>query len=210
MKNLIRLLGVFALATAAFAQTNVSVPTGTPLKARLQTTLNTYSTKRGDAFTARVSEPVTLNGAVAIPEGSVIQGRVTRVSEPRRIQGRPTIGIAPETVTFPTGEKYQLDASLIDTDRGRGTDVDDEGRFKGAGHERGDTKELAVGVGGGMALGGVIGGGPGVLIGGAVGATAATAHWLSQHNSAILPSGTQLILELNRPLSLGAAMVAGQ
>jgi hypothetical protein len=70
-------------------------------------------------------------------------------------------------------------------------------------------KEVAIGTGGGMLAGGLIGGAPGVLIGGAVGATATTAHWLSRRNSAMLPAGTQLILELNRPMDLGTT-AAGQ
>jgi hypothetical protein len=209
MKKLATFLGVLVLTTVGFAQTNLALPTGTAVKARLQTTLTSFSSKRGDAFTARVSEPVMIKGAIVIPEGATIQGRVTKVSEPRRITGKPTIGIVPETVVLPSGERYAFDATLVDTDRGRGTDVDDEGRFKGAGHDSHDVKEVAIGTGGGMLAGGLIGGAPGVLIGGAVGATATTAHWLSRRNSAMLPAGTQLILELNRPMDLGTT-AAGQ
>jgi hypothetical protein len=209
MKRLAVFLAVLMFSGTVFAQTNLALPTGTAVKARLQTTLTSFSSKRGDPFTARVMQAVMLNGTVIIPEGSTVQGRVSKVSEPRRIKGKPTIGIIPETIVMPGGERYALDATLVDTDRGRGTDVDEEGRFKGAGHESRDTKELAIGAGGGMLVGGLIGGGPGVLIGGAVGATATTAHWLSKRNSALLPAGTQLILELNRPMDLGTP-AAGQ
>jgi hypothetical protein len=209
MKRLATFLAVLMLTTAGFAQTNLALPAGTAVKARLQTTLTTFSSKRGDAFTARVSEPVTIKGAVVIPQGATIQGRVTKVSEPRRIMGKPTIGIVPETIVLPSGERYALDATLVDTDRGRGTDVDEEGRFKGAGHDSGDVKEVAIATGGGMLAGGLIGGGPGVLIGGGVGASATTAHWLSKRNSAMLPAGTQLILELHRPMDMGQP-AAGQ
>jgi len=51
----------------------------------------------------------------------------------------------------------------------------------------------------------LIGGPPGILIGGAVGAGATTTHWLTQHRSATLPAGTQLTLELNRPLTMTTA-----
>jgi hypothetical protein len=62
-----------------------------------------------------------------------------------------------------------------------------------------------------MLVGGLIGGGPGLLIGGAIAGTATTVHWLSKHRSAILPSGTELTLELNRPLVLTSTPVgAGQ
>jgi hypothetical protein len=59
-----------------------------------------------------------------------------------------------------------------------------------------------------MLIGGLIGGGPGILIGGAVGATSTTVHWLAKHRSATLPAGTQLTLELNRPLTMAPAVAA--
>ncbi|PYX51572.1 MAG: hypothetical protein DMG79_02750 [Acidobacteria bacterium] len=149
-----------------------------------------------------------MNGATLIPVGATIEGRVTKISEPRRISGKPTIGILPEAVIMPSGERYFLDATLVDTNI-QGADVNQEGQFKGMGHDRRDTLETGGGTAGGMLIGGLIGGGPGVLIGGAVGATSTTVHWLSKHRSATLPAGTQLTLELNRPLTMGTAVTSG-
>src|SRR6266496_3944550 len=202
------LLPCALLATMLAAQTNAPVPAGTALMVRLDTTLATFSNKAGDPFHGSVTQPITLNGNIVIPAGATIEGRVTKVSEPRRISGRPTIGILPEAVILPTGERYFLDATLVDTNI-RGTDVSSEGQFKGAGHDRHDTLETGGGTAGGMLIGGLIGGGPGVLIGGAVGATSTTVHWLSKHRSATLPAGTELTLELNRPLTLGIAPASG-
>jgi hypothetical protein len=53
-----------------------------------------------------------------------------------------------------------------------------------------------------MLIGGLMGGPPGILIGGIVGAGGTSAHWLSKHRSATLMAGTQLTLELNRPLAM--------
>jgi hypothetical protein len=53
-----------------------------------------------------------------------------------------------------------------------------------------------------MLIGGLIGGPPGILIGGIVGAGSTGAHWLSKHRSATLMAGTELTLELNRPLAM--------
>jgi hypothetical protein len=33
-----------------------------------------------------------------------------------------------------------------------------------------------------------------------VGATATVTHWLAKHRSAVLPAGTELTMELSRPL----------
>ncbi|HXX00923.1 MAG TPA: hypothetical protein VEJ00_06890 [Candidatus Acidoferrales bacterium] len=191
------------LAATLAAQTNAPVPAGTALMVRLDTTLATFSNRAGDPFQGRVTQAVVVNGVTVIPAGATVEGRVTKVSEPRRISGKPTIGILPEAVILPTGERYYLDATLVDTNI-RGTDVNDEGQFKGSGHDRRDEIETGGGTAGGMLIGGLAGGPVGVLVGGIVGAGATTGHWLAKHRSATLPAGTQLTLELNRPLTMTA------
>lgn len=197
------LLPCTLLAANLVAQTNPPVPAGTALIVRLDTTLATFSNRAGDPFRAIIKQPVVVNGQTLIPAGATVEGRVTKVSEPRRISGRPTIGILPEAVIFPTGERYYLDASLTDTSL-RGTSVNQEGQFKGSTHDRRDTIEEGGGTAGGMLIGGLIGGPAGMLIGGAVAAGGTGVHWLSKHRSAILPAGTELTLELNRPMMMNA------
>jgi hypothetical protein len=205
MKKLSVLSGVLLLATVAIAQTNLSLPAGTALNVKLETTLATFTSKTGDAFSGRITQPVVMDGKIVIPVGATVLGRVSRVSEPRRIAGKPTIGILPETVVLPNGERYALNATLVDTNRRSGTDVNEEGQFKGAGHSTKDLMEVGAGTGGGMLIGGLAGGGKGVLIGGAIGATATISHWLSKRRTAMLPPGTELVMELNRPMTLSAA-----
>jgi hypothetical protein len=192
------------LATVLAAQTNTPVPAGTALMVRLDTTLATFSNKAGDPFRGSISQPVVINGQTVIPAGATVEGRVTKVSEPRRISGKPTIGILPEAVIMPNGERYYLDATLTDTSI-KGTDVSSEGQFKGSAHDRRDTLEQGGGTAGGMLIGGLAGGPAGVLVGGLIGAGATTGHWLAKHRSATLPAGTELTLELNRPLSMNAS-----
>jgi hypothetical protein len=205
MKKWMVLPSILLLAGALAAQSNVSVPAGAALMVKLETTLATFSNKAGDPFRGTTTQPVIVQGNTMIPAGSVVEGRVTKVSEPRRIAGKPTIGILPEAVILPGGQRLFLDATLVDTNLGRGSDVNDEGQFKGSGHDRKDQLEVGGGAAGGMLIGGLIGGGPGLLVGGAVAGTATTVHWLSKHRSAILPAGTELTLELNRPLAVNGA-----
>ena len=204
MKKLV-LLSVVLLVVSAVAQNNISLPAGTSMKVKLENALTTFSSKSGDPFSARVTEAVMLGGKPVIPVGATVQGRVTKTSEPRRIAGKPTIAILPETVVLPNGERYMLNAALVDTSVRNGTDVNNEGQFKGKGHDGKDMTEIGMGTGGGMLVGGLIGGGKGVLIGGGVGATATVAHWLSKRSSTMLPAGTELVMELSRPLAMTAA-----
>lgn len=196
------------LATIVAAQNNAPVPAGTALMVRLETTLATFSNRVGDPFRGSITQPVVIDGKTVIPAGAAVEGRVTKLSEPRRISGKPTIGILPEAVILPTGERYYLDATLTDTNI-PGSDVNNEGQFKGSGHDRRDTIEQGGGTAGGMLIGGLVGGPAGMLIGGAIGAGSATGHWLTKHRSATLPAGTQLTLELNRPLTMAAAAPNG-
>lgn len=205
MKKSLTLIAILLMAATAWAQSNLSLPAGTALKVKLERNLTTFTSKAGDPFSARVTEPVQLEGKTVIPIGTTVEGRVTRVSEPRRITGKPTIAIFPETVVLPNGQRLMLNASLVDTSLRNGTDVNDEGQFKGAGHDGKDLTEIGMGTGGGMLVGGLAGGGKGVLIGGAVGATATVAHWLGKHRSAMIPAGTELTMELTRPLVMSAA-----
>jgi len=200
MKKLAILSSLLLLAATMAAQSGAPVPAGTVLMVRLETTLATFSNRPGDPFRGSINQPVIVHGQTLIPAGTVVEGRVTKVSEPRRISGRPTIGILPEAVIFPNGQRYYLDATLTDTNI-PGSDVNDEGQFKGSGHDRRDTLETGGGVAGGMLIGGLVGGPPGILVGGLIGAGSGTGFWLAQHRSAILPAGTELTLELNRPLA---------
>jgi hypothetical protein len=202
---------ILLLAAISAAQSASPVPAGTALMVKLETTLATFSNRPGDPFRGSLTQPVAINGRIIIPAGAVIEGRVTKVSEPRRISGKPTIGILPEALILPNGERLFLDATLVDTNLGRGTDVDREGQFKGSGHDRRDQFETGGGTAGGMVIGGLVGGPVGVLVGGVVGASSSGVYWLSKHRSATLPAGTELTLELNRPLQMTTAVAsAGQ
>lgn len=204
MKKVLVMMSTVLLSAAMVAQSNISLPAGTALKVKLETNLTTYSSKQGDPFSGRVTEAVQLNGKTVVPVGATVQGRVTRVSEPRRIAGKPTIGIFPETLIMPNGERFMLNATLVDTNLRNGTDVNSEGQFKGKGHNGQDLTEIGMATGGGMLIGGLADGGKGLLIGGAIGATATVAHWLGKKNSATLPAGTEMVMELSRPMEMSA------
>ena len=202
MKKLALLLCLILAPSLIAAETAPTLPTGTPVKIRLQNTVATFMNKVGDPFYGRIVQPVSDldTGRVLIPAGSTVQGHVTTIKEPRRIAGKPTIGLHPDFVTLPTGEKLPFSAVLVDTNLGHGTDVNEEGQFKGEGRDRHDNIETAAGGGAGFLVGVLAGGATGGFIGAGIGAGATGVHWLVERRGATLPAGTELQMELSRPL----------
>jgi hypothetical protein len=206
MKRLFAAGIVVALfAGLALAQESLSLPAGTSVKMKLETPISTKTSKVGDTFAGRVTEPVLLDGKTVIPVGAAITGQVIKLTEPRRIKGKPTIELRPDSLTMPDGEKYQFTATVVDTDPSTQTSVNDEGQIKGKGRDGKDVRNIAIGTGAGVGVGAIAAGGKGALIGGAIGAGVTVAHWLSKHKSAELPAGSEIVMELNRAMSLSSA-----
>ena len=198
------ILAAMLLGTMVAAQT-LSLPAGTGVKMKLETPISTRTTKVGDSFAGRVTEPVMVENKVVVPVGAAIEGHVGRISEPRRIKGVPEIDLRPDLLTMPNGAKYNISAVVVDTDKGSGTRVTDEGKIKGAGATSGDKKEIAVGTGAGLGVGALAGGGKGAVIGAAVGASVTVAHWMTKRHSAELPAGSEITMELSRPMAMSGA-----
>jgi hypothetical protein len=202
-RNVVILAMLVLTASLALAD-DLALPAGTGVKMKLETPLSTATTKTGDAFSGRVTEPVTLNGKEVIPVGATIQGHVVRVTQPRRVKGVPTISILPDLILMPSGERYEMTASVVDTDKESKTRVNDEGEIKGRGHDNRDLLVGGVGVGAGIGVGAAAGGAEGALIGAAIGGGAGAVHWLWRKHTAELPAGTVITMELNRPMQLNA------
>lgn len=181
------------------------LPVGTAVIMNLETPLSSTYNLAGDRFTGRVSQPVLLEGRTIIPAGAALEGRVVRVNQPRRIRGNASIKLRPEAVILPNGERYAVSAVVVDTSARPETDVSDEGEIKGRGFDNGDLRILGAGAGGGALLGAVAGGGGGALIGAAAGTAAGTVRWLARRRSVALPKGTEVVMELSRPLTLNSS-----
>ena len=180
------------------------LPAGTAVRLKLETPLSTSTSKPGDAFYGRVTQSVLLERKTVIPVGASVEGSVVRVSEPRRIKGRPTIELRPNLVVMPDGNRYQINAVVVDTDPSTKTQVTEEGQIKGEGMNKRDKMEIGAGAGAGLTLGAIAGGGKGAFVGAALGAGATVTHWLTKRKSADLPAGTEIVMELDRPVDLAA------
>ncbi len=198
-------------ATVRRPETNeFALPEGTPVYMKLETPISTRTNKPGDRFAGRVTQPVMLNQKTIIPVGAALEGRVIRADQERRIHGTPVIDLRPEMVTMPDGTRYTIVATIVDTGNPKDVTVDEEGGIHGKGRDGSDWKETGIATGAGAGVGALIThGAKGTLIGAGIGATASVVRWLAKTRDANLPAGTEIVMELSRPMALSSSS-AGQ
>jgi len=66
------------------AAQQMTIPEGTVIELRMETGLNSESSRVDDAFKASVLRSVSIDGRVALPEKSNVDGRVTMVQPAQR------------------------------------------------------------------------------------------------------------------------------
>jgi hypothetical protein len=186
------------------SENRLALPAGTTVWMKLESAISTTHNKAGDPFSGRVIAPVVVQGKTVIPVGASIAGHVIKISEMRRYRGRPLIDLHPESITMPNGERFDINAVVAATNSSTGTNVNDEGEIHGNGIDRGDKVEMAAGAGAGLTIGALASGAKGAFIGAAIGATATAVHWLSKTKTAELPAGSEVMIELGRPVMLSA------
>lgn len=187
------------------------VPAGLVISIDLRTAISTQVAKEGDFIEATVSQNVPLNGTGYLPPGSVISGQVTESKAGRRLSRSGSLSIAFNNLRLPSGASFPMQAHL----------VGNIGRYKDVnGVERGEGWKAKVGQlllrgGGGAGLGAALGTGLGAICGG--GSGAGTGAWagaafggglgamdmlLRKGRDVIIPSGTEMKLQMDQPLSL--------
>ncbi|MBI2819248.1 MAG: TrbI/VirB10 family protein [Acidobacteria bacterium] len=204
---------VLVMGVAVNAQV-VTLPAGTSLQVVLETYLNTKDSKSGDPFRSRLVMPVFVHEQEVLPIGGIVEGTVVRVQGPGRVAGKAEMQLRPEKITLPNGEVLPLSATITGGSAGENTKVDsEEGTIQGSGKTGMDVRGTAGGAATGAILGAVIADQSGASIGsgaaigaGAVVAVALLRQLFKRGNDAELPAGSEISLELNRPLSFNPTM----
>lgn len=187
------------------------VPAGLVIPIDLRTAISTQVAKEGDFIEATVSQNVPLNGTGYLPAGSVISGEVTESKAGRRLSRSGSLSIAFNNLRLPSGASFPMRAHLVGN-IGRYKDVNGVERGEGWKAKLG---QLALRGGGGAGLGAALGTGLGAICGG--GSGAGTGAWagaafggglgamdmlLRKGRDVIIPSGTEMKLQMDQPLSL--------
>jgi hypothetical protein len=141
------------------APISLTVPAGTELAIRINQHISVKTSRAGDHFSGEVVEPVMSNGALVIPRGTPVSGRVDEAHRRGHFKGRSILELRLTSMTLNRYE-YPLDThDNVRTKKGKGR--------RSAGFIGGMT-------GAGMLIGGIATGGVGLAIGGAAGAGAGT------------------------------------
>ncbi len=148
-----------ASVAPALGQRLVTVPVGTVVPLRMDTALNSNSSRVGDRFTATVSRSVLLDTRAVLPEGAKVEGHVTGISPGERGRGPGAIAVAFDRIVLPNGNAIPIDATLTTlSEEGRRRIEQDVRYQEGGGRTRRAVVFLGVGGGGGATIG-VAGGG---------------------------------------------------
>ncbi len=178
------------------------LPQGTVLKVRMDEEVSTSGSVEGRPFTARVSEDTLKDGKVIIPAGSTMKGRITQLVAGKRINGRASIHLRPDSITLPDGSMYMIHAVVIDSDPSGNNKVDSEGSIIDKGHAKRDAIVAGGVTAGSTAVGAAFAGAPGAVVGAGVGAGIATTHWLLEEHDATLAKNSLLVFQLTEPMQL--------
>lgn len=178
---------------------------GEKMRVRMEDTISSKTARVGDTFTTKTVEPVySSNGVIVIPEGSVVEGRVTQAQEAKG-EGKPgTIDVAFTAIRLPNGRSVTINGALASLDED-GTRSDNEGQVSGKKTSNRKLKFIGGGAAGGALIGAIAGGGKGALIGGLVGAGGGfLGDKFTKGKNAEVKEGTEFGVYLNRSISLPA------
>ena len=168
--------------------TAITIPAGTAIAVRTATTVTSATARVEDRISATTTTDVTVDGRTAIPAGSRLLGSVTAVERAGRMSGSDRI-----TVRFHTFAHDGVDTPLETARVTR----------NGPGQASQNATRIGGGAAVGAVLGSIFGGKRGAAIGGAIGAGGGSAAAAAQGAApAVLQAGEALTLRTTRPAAI--------
>jgi len=166
----------------------VTVPANTILTVRTIDSIDSKTNHAGEVFKASLDAPIVADDKVIVPAGADAYIKLVSSSSAGRMTGRSELGLELSSIVF-QGKTYTVASS----------DVKQSGASRG--------KRTAETIGGGAALGALIGavagGGKGAAIGAAVGGGAGTGVQVFTKGQQVkIPSETRLDFTLQQPLEI--------
>lgn len=182
----------------------VTVPSGTKVPLVLRQAIWTKNAREGDSVYAQTNFPVVVDGVIAIPPGTYVQGKITRLKRPGRVKGRAELLVNFTSMIFPSGYTVMLPGAVDNAPDVDGKIKDQEGTVEGSGGKGKDAGTIASTAGAGAGIGSIAArSGKGAAIGGGVGALAGLASVLLTRGPDLkIDNGTAMEMVLERPVSI--------
>jgi len=192
-------------ASDAATPKSIVVPAGTHIPLLLHNAISTRSARPGDPVYFETSDPVMVDGKVAIPAGSYVSGELTESKRAGRVKGKAELMIKLTTIIMPNTYMVNLNASPSGTaGTGGNESTGKEGEIKGDSDKTSDAATIAKTTAGGAGIGAIAArSGTGAGIGAGIGAAAGLAAvLLTRGPDAELPRGSTLEAVIDRPIYL--------
>src|SRR2546427_4187497 len=150
---------IAVLSLPGLAQKAPEIPSGTTIKVRMMDKLSSEESQIGDTFHGTLEERIEVDGKVLYPKGADVMGRVTDVHHSGRLS-----------------EPGELDLVLVTVSSGRVamSHTAQPLVIKGESHTKSNVGKIGGGTALGAIIGGIAGGGKGAAIGAGVGGAAGT------------------------------------
>lgn len=190
------------------ASAKVVVPANTTIPLVLRNTISTRTADVGQTIYCDTIFPITVGNRIIIPDGSYVKGSVTQVVRPGHLKGKAVLGLRFDTLILPNGVTRPLRGTLSGFgSTGKETFQRKESKIQGESNKGETAGKIAETTITGAEIGTIAGAadgnlGKGLGIGSAAGAGAGLI-WaaLSRGKELVLPSGTNLELQLATPLT---------
>ena len=167
---------------------DVSAAVGTALSLSLITPLSTETAKVETPVTARLRQPVVVDGFTVVPAGATLHGDVTEVERAGRVRGRSRLVIRFSEVQV-NGQRDPFRSNAL--------------TFEGEATKGEDATKVGGGAGIGAVIGGIVGGASGAAKGAAIGGAAGAGTVLATRGRDVeLAEGTELNTSLASPYSV--------
>ena len=89
------------------------LPAGTKIRLSMDSGISSKVSAVNDTFTTTVSKPLSVRDSVVLPVGTVIEGRVTKVSSAASGGKNGRMQVRFETIRFADNRKRSIDAFLV-------------------------------------------------------------------------------------------------
>ncbi len=143
----------------AWAKKAPEIPSGTTIKVRIIDKLSSEENEVGDNFHGTLEEPITVEGKDLYPRGADVSGRVTDLHRSGRLSEPGELDLVLTTVTSGNISSSLAVEPLV---------------IKGESHTKSNTEKIGGGAALGAIIGAIAGGGKGAAIGAGVGGAAGT------------------------------------